>query len=320
MADARAAGDVLTTLVLCGVMGMVGQGARTIVGLKKLSDSTSADPTQADTFAASRIFVGFMIGFVAGVAAGLALKVLDAGTAINGSLLLGLAAAGYAGTDVVEGFAQTLGKTKVPPLSWDNITVSAPVPAPAPHPPAPGPQPPLGGLSRQLDAARQFAGAIDASARKHGLDPAIVYAIGSRESAWGLALHPPGPTGTGDKAARSGPTPLPPDGGGWGRGLMQIDYGAWEFARSGDWQDPVANIEFGCGILAASLEKFSKLLDDKEEALRAGIAAYNCGDGGVQRALRLGVDVDQFTTGHNYSADTLRRADWFRQHLASPTV
>ncbi len=63
--------DVLSLLLLSGMMGMVGQGARTIVGLKKLSDLSNTAPSEADSFAASRIFIGLMIGFIAGVVGGL---------------------------------------------------------------------------------------------------------------------------------------------------------------------------------------------------------------------------------------------------------
>jgi len=77
-----------------------------------------------------------------------------------------------------------------------------------------------------------------------------------RESNGGHALSPPGPAGTGDVHPRKpgttyladgryvvGPTGLPEDGFGWGRGLMQIDYGvhnAW--ATSADWRQPLVNI------------------------------------------------------------------------------
>ncbi|MGI8569778.1 MAG: hypothetical protein ACR2KT_12270 [Methylocella sp.] len=78
--------DVLDLLLLSGLMGMVGQGARTVVGLKKLSDQSNTAPSQADSFAASRLFIGLMIGFIAGVVGGLTSKVFDA-QAIDGDIL-----------------------------------------------------------------------------------------------------------------------------------------------------------------------------------------------------------------------------------------
>lgn len=108
---------------------------------------------------------------------------------------------------------------------------------------------------------------------------------------------------------------MPPDSLGWGRGLMQIDYGAFEFARTGDWADASANIDFGCNLLAENLVYFKKIAGD-DDPLRAGIAAYNCGRGNVSKALALGGDVDLYTTGHNYSSDVLARAQWFKQHIS----
>jgi len=111
--------DVLSLLLLSGMMGMVGQGARTIVGLKKLSDLSNTAPSEADSFAASRIFIGLMIGFIAGVVGGLTPKVFDAKT-IDGDLLFYLASIGYIGVDVIEGFAQTLAGGRKPSTPADD--------------------------------------------------------------------------------------------------------------------------------------------------------------------------------------------------------
>jgi hypothetical protein len=98
---------LLSALLLAGLMGMVGQGARTVVGLKKLHDFNATQaPDQATTFLASRLVISLIIGFIAGVLAALAVG-LDklagpAGAAVE--VLLGLAAAGYAGADFIEGF------------------------------------------------------------------------------------------------------------------------------------------------------------------------------------------------------------------------
>jgi hypothetical protein len=314
MPDTRTASDILSTLAVCGAMGMVGQGARTIVGLKKLSDFSGVSPSQSE-FVASRIFIGLMIGFVAGVAAGLALKVFDSNT-FDVSLLMGLAAAGYAGTDVIEGFTQTLGATRLP----QQVSTSIREPKSTPETKQPQkPQPRIPSLNGELQAAKSYGPLIDDSAKKYGIEPSLIYGIGSRESAWGLALHPPGSAGTGDKVPRKGPEPLPPDGQGWGRGLMQIDYGAHEFARTGDWQDASANIDYGCGVLASELSFFKTTVDDANEALRAGIAAYNCGRTNVLKALHSGVDVDLYTTEHDYSTDVARRANWFKSKLIQDT-
>ena len=76
------------------------------------------------------------------------------------------------------------------------------------------------------------------NARQGKKRSAIVAGIGSQESGWGTSalLHPNGPSGTGDNKPRSPKPPLrpatmPTDGLGFGRGLMQIDWDAHEFAR-----------------------------------------------------------------------------------------
>jgi putative chitinase len=99
--------DALKALLLAGLMGMVGQGARAIVGLKSMTDQAAAQGLdQNDLFRAARLLVSLMIGFVSGVAAAFLLGIdkVVAVTAANNQVLLGLAAAGYAGTDAIEGF------------------------------------------------------------------------------------------------------------------------------------------------------------------------------------------------------------------------
>lgn len=59
--------ELLVTIFLSGMMGLVGQGARTVIGLKKLNDANAGkDPGQADLFLASRLLISLMIGFIAG--------------------------------------------------------------------------------------------------------------------------------------------------------------------------------------------------------------------------------------------------------------
>ena len=168
-------------------------------------------------------------------------------------------------------------------------------------------------------AAKQYEAAIRASAAHYGLPVCVVCGIGSRESGWGRLLHPQGPGGTGDAAPRSwakppfrpNPNSLPPDGQGFGRGLMQIDFDGQPFARTGNWQDPAANIDMGCQILSQSIHFFAAHVGLAVSALQAGIAGYNRGPGLVLRDLASGLDVDKNTAHSNYSADVLDRAGWF---------
>jgi len=171
----------------------------------------------------------------------------------------------------------------------------------------------------QAAAANNFKQFIESAAQQFGFQPAVICGIGSRESGWGLLLKPPGPTGTGDFAPRKNtkpfrPGPLPPDGGGYGRGLMQIDFDAFPFAQTDNWKDPQANIEFGCRVLHSNFVFLSSHTTLQGlMLLRGAIAAYNCGAGNVRKAFERSQDVDFFTAHSNYSADVLNRAGFFQQ-------
>ena len=178
------------------------------------------------------------------------------------------------------------------------------------------------GLLRQLEAATKYRTQIEEAAGRHGLTAAMIGGVGSRESHWGLILKPAGsgPAGTGDPLARRFPTqfrtgPLPPDGGGFGRGLMQIDFDGHEFARTGNWSDPVENILYGCKVLADSRDFIQRKAGlAGRDLLRAALAGYNCGPGNALRAIRDGRDYDFYTTGRDYSRDVLNRAGFFQLH------
>lgn len=103
------AAQMLTFLLLCALLGAVGQIARVVVGLKKLRDAASASDTKfADQFEASRLVVSLIIGGAAGVLGGLALTTSTEPT-IDTKFALGLMAAGYAGADFIEGFMSRQG-------------------------------------------------------------------------------------------------------------------------------------------------------------------------------------------------------------------
>lgn len=170
----------------------------------------------------------------------------------------------------------------------------------------------------QLAEAAKYKSIVENSAAKYSLAVPVIAGVGSRESAWGLLLKPAGPAGTGDFVPRRFPTAfrpsgLPADGGGFGRGLMQIDFDAFEFARTGNWQDPQANVEFGCSVFTENVNLIGRKSSvTGQRLLQAAIAAYNCGAGNVLRALQDGNDIDFYTAGRNYSADVLNRAGFFQ--------
>lgn len=171
-------------------------------------------------------------------------------------------------------------------------------------------------VAMQLDAkaAQKYTDHIHAAATIAQVPVSIICGIGSRESHWGRALRPSGPGGTGDRIRRNNMRkwrtgPLPDDGGGFGRGLMQIDYDAHEFARTGPWHDPAKNIQYGGQVLADNIRYFQKR--GSRDLMRCAIAAYNCGAGNVRRAIDRGRDIDYYTAHRDYSANVLDRAAWF---------
>lgn len=169
----------------------------------------------------------------------------------------------------------------------------------------------------QLKAAQQYSSIIMAASSRFNVPPSVICGIGSRESHWGLALKPQGPAGTGDfahRAARAArTTALPPDGGGFGRGLLQIDYDWHEFARTGNWRSPQDNVFYGCQVLTQGRQFLQQRLNLSDgDLLQAAVAAYNCGATATLGALQAGLDVDAKTTGANYSGDVLNRAGWFQ--------
>lgn len=173
-------------------------------------------------------------------------------------------------------------------------------------------------LLEQLKEGMKYRAFVDEAAEKYDFPPFLIGGIGSRESHWGLLLEPKGPAGTGDFIKRRFPTrfrnsPLPPDGAGFGRGLMQIDYDAHEFARTGNWPEPEANILYGCKVLAESRDFMRRKTNlEGRELLQAALAGYNAGPGNALLAIRDGRDIDFYTAGRNYSRDVLNRAGWFQ--------
>jgi soluble lytic murein transglycosylase-like protein len=175
-------------------------------------------------------------------------------------------------------------------------------------------------MQKELAIANGFRPFIEAAAKQFGFQPCVIAGIGSRESGWGLSslLKPSGPSGTGDRVPRHKPNPplrpgpLPPDGLGFGRGLMQLDFDSNSVAQHGNWQDPQTNISAGCQVLAQKLAFVQKHTTLQGlMLLRGAIAAYNCGEGTI-RDLPPGADIDSKTANGNYSADVLNLAGFFQ--------
>jgi hypothetical protein len=95
--------NILATLVVCGLMGLVGQGVRAVLGLKNAAVLQAVGPSTQSSFDAAYLFVSLMIGFIAGILAGISIGALGGNIeASDPRFLLGIAAAGYMGTDFIE--------------------------------------------------------------------------------------------------------------------------------------------------------------------------------------------------------------------------
>ncbi|HEX5182410.1 MAG TPA: hypothetical protein VFW19_04560 [Allosphingosinicella sp.] len=108
----------LQLIGLGAIVGAFGQGIRLIIGLKKVSDTATAqtsagNPTSmADLVVGSRLLISFIIGAIAGIIA--AATTITPGSVVSPEQIMGLAAAGYAGADFIEGFMSKADPSPVP--------------------------------------------------------------------------------------------------------------------------------------------------------------------------------------------------------------
>jgi hypothetical protein len=99
---------------------------------------------------------------------------------------------------------------------------------------------------------------------------------------------------------------LPADGRGYGRSEWQHDWDAHPEVVGAVLADGTIgwmNSRWACGQAALRFLTDLGALGDERQAL----AAFNCGVGGVRRALAAGFDVDANTTGRDYSRWVLDR-------------
>jgi len=96
---------VLSYLLLGGLLGVVGQGIRVMVGLKKKYDeSLRSNKKWKDIFDAKQLWISLLIAFLIGIIAGVLGVINYVGKEINKEFLLTIIGIGYAGTDFIEGF------------------------------------------------------------------------------------------------------------------------------------------------------------------------------------------------------------------------
>lgn len=100
------AANLVMLVLLGGLLGTLGQGIRIAIGVKKAIEKAANDGKSfKEIFEARFMLVSLFIGFVSG---GLAVILLDgngadAPGALSREFLLGIVAAGYVGTDFIEG-------------------------------------------------------------------------------------------------------------------------------------------------------------------------------------------------------------------------
>jgi hypothetical protein len=98
-------------IVALGILlGAVGQGARTIVGIKKLNDYADETTPARAMIDGIRLFISFGIGGVAGAFA--AITIIKDLATVPPEQLFAIAAAGYAGSDFIEGFISRISSSQ----------------------------------------------------------------------------------------------------------------------------------------------------------------------------------------------------------------
>lgn len=99
-----AADQLLTAILLGGLLGTTGQGIRVIAGLKKLNnEAVRTNTTMSTLFETHTLVTSLLIGFVSGVlcVVGLWDKIANG---VDSQMAMAILGAGYAGADFIEAF------------------------------------------------------------------------------------------------------------------------------------------------------------------------------------------------------------------------
>jgi soluble lytic murein transglycosylase-like protein len=140
--------------------------------------------------------------------------------------------------------------------------------------------------------------AFEIAGLKHGVPPALLAAIASRESRAGAQLDSNGLRGGGESF-----------------GMMQLDS---RFHRPRGGAHSAEHIEQAAGVLAKLLEQVKARHPGwpVEQQLRGAVVAYDSGVSHV-RTIR---DMDRGTTGDDYSNDVWARAQALAPHIGGAEV
>ncbi len=179
-------------------------------------------------------------------------------------------------------------------------------------------------MAAQLEIACRYGAVVERVAARHGLLPSIIAGFCSRRSGWGQDLSPNGVEGTRDLQPRmtlveGRGSSLPPDGLGFERGLMALDFDLHPLAHDGPWRDPESNVDEAFALIAGYRTRLRRRTTLQGTGLlRASLAAFECGLERVERAVRQGQDVDTPTPGWNEirrqgcGRDVMVRAGFFQ--------
>ncbi len=115
-------------LITGGLLGILGQGARVLIGLKKLREETNS-PSNPESFESAfdttRLMLSIFIGFVAGAMGALSFEIRDMKVFFENDTAYKLIGIGYLGVDFIEGlFLSKVVKTGITTGSATNTKVT----------------------------------------------------------------------------------------------------------------------------------------------------------------------------------------------------
>lgn len=113
--------DIINVIAAGGLLGILGQGIRMAIGLKKHSDANAQKPSgEADPVDTGRLMISIFIGFIAGA---LFLLIRGTDSLKDKEFIFSVIAAGYSGTDFIEGLFNTY-IAKINPKATDTVAVN----------------------------------------------------------------------------------------------------------------------------------------------------------------------------------------------------
>jgi hypothetical protein len=99
-----------------------------------------------------------------------------------------------------------------------------------------------------------------------------------------------------------------------GFSFWQIDIDSFpDFVSSGDWKNPVKAVFKAVQVLEGKRKYIITHAQIQGDLLnRAITSAYNAGEGNAIKCISRKLDIDTYTTGHNYSKDVWRLREIYK--------